>query len=398
MCCGIILLAGWLAEFVPPGWRGVWADHIVATQPHFVDRFFPFDAVWYQRIADFGYSWNPHQPTLKQDVAFFPLWPLLLRAITACAAPPASRWIAVCLAACFALASVWAFQRLALRVLPRATARTATWLFALYPGASFLLLSYPTGLMNLLCILALLAVMDEKFLTAAVASGLATASGPLGLGTALMVCTCAGLPVLQDMRHEGALTRPIAAKIVRTLGLCAISLSGLASFVAWQYISLGDAVAFIEAQEAWQVSPPWPHRISRALEHLLILPDFLASLRAVGHAVRGSTLVAVQADVQKGLYFAAEGFDLIALLACIRLRSRPLLLQGIFTMAMFIWFHGTVRPGSATLRLTYCAIGVFCGAAWLLRGRPRLTMVLIGASAMLLFGGAFLVAIGYGVV
>jgi len=387
-----------LAAFVPPDWRGNWADHIVANQAHVVDRFFPFDAVWYQRIAEHGYVWDPGQPALKQDVAFFPLWPLLVRAVSACAAPSVARWIVVSLAACFALASVSAFRRLALRVLPDDAARTATWLFALYPGASFLLLSYPTGLMNLLCILAVLAVMDGQFVAAAMASGLATGTGPLGLGTALMVCSCAGLPVLRDLRQTGTLTRPIAAKLVYTVALCAISVSGLAGFLLWQHVSVGDAFAFIKAQEAWQVPPPLSQRLSRALGQVLIVPDFLASLRALGHAVRDGTRVSVHADLQQSLYLAAEGFDLVALLACTRLRCRPLLLQGVFSMAIFIWFHGTVRPGKATLRLTYCAVGMFCGAAWLLRGRPILTRCMLGLSAMLLAGGAFLVAIGYNVV
>ncbi len=398
VCFSIVLLAGWAAAYVPARWRGVWADHVVAAQLHVVDRFFPFDAVWYQRIADHGYVWDPAQPALKQDVAFFPLWPLLLRAISACAAPSAVRWIVVCLAACFALASIGAFQRLALRLLPDGAAGTATWLFALYPGASFLLLSYPVGLMNLLCCLAVLAVMDGNLLAAAMASGLVTAAGPLGLGTALMVCTYAAMPVLRDLWRERALTRPNAIHLARVLALCALSVSGLAGFLVWQYISLGDAFAFIKAQEAWQVSPPLPQRIARALGQIVIVPDFLASLRALGHAVRGATLTAVQTDLQKSLYLAVEGLELVALLACTRLGSRPLLLQSGFTMALFVWFHGTVRPGKATLRLTYCAIGIFCGAAWLLRGRPRLARCVIGLSAILLAGGAFLVAIGYTVV
>jgi hypothetical protein len=395
VCGAIILLAGWVAGYVPARWRGVWADHVVATQAHFVDRFFPFDAVWYQRIADHGYVWDAAQPGLKQDVAFFPLWPLLLRAVSACAAP---RWTTVGLAACFALASIWAFQMLARRVLPRDAARTATWLFALYPGASFLLLSYPAGLMNLLCCLAVLAVMDGQFLAAALASGLVTAAGPLGLGTALMVCSCASLKLLRELRQEGARARPIAVSLVRTLGLCVVSVAGLAGFLVWQYVAVGDAFAFMKAQEAWQVSPPWPQRMARALGQVFIVPDFLQSLRALGHTARGGTLVAVQADLQRSLYLAAEGLELIALVACTRLRCRPLLLQSVFTMALFIWFHGTVRPGKATLRLTYCAIGIFCGAAWLLRDRPRATLCVLGLSAALLAGGAFLVAMGYGVV
>jgi hypothetical protein len=67
-------------------------------------------------------------------------------------------------------------------------------------------------------------------------------------------------------------------------------------------------------------------------------------------------------------------------------------------MALFVWFHSTSRPGNSTLRLTYCVIGMFLGAAWLLRDRPRVAAATVGISALLLAGGAFLTEAGYHVV
>ncbi len=393
-CFAIILLAGQLAAYVPPSWQGSWTAHIVARQPHVIDRFFPFDAVWYQRIADSGYVWDPHQPSLKQDDAFFPLWPLLLRFIAACVPVAAVRWIVVACAAGFALASVFAFAALARRTLPAPDARVATLLFALYPAASFLLLSYPTGLMNLLCILALLAMLDERFLMAAVFSGLLTAIGPLGLGTALTVCALALLrTVLAQQRRESMLW-----PVLKLLAVCAVSVSGLVLFLFWQWFAVGDPLAFIKAQEAWAIPLPWPKRIPVAFVQLLILPDFIAAMWELRHAVRAATPMALQASLEKSLNLAAEGLGLVALIASMRLASRPVVLQGVFTMALFIWFHSVSRPGNSTLRLTYCIMALFLGAAWLLRGRPRIAAATIGVSACLLAGGAFLTAAGYHVV
>jgi hypothetical protein len=395
LCFAIIVAAGALAGVVPAAWQGNWSDHIVARQSHFVDRFFPFDSVWYQRIATDLYAWDPTHPDHKQDVAFFPLWPLVLRLVSLCVPDALARWTIVFLAACFGLASILSFQRLASRILEPPAARLATLLFALWPGASFLLLSYPTGLMNLLCILAILAMMDRQFWSAALYAGLVTGTGPLGLGTSLAVFACAA----RDSQNQ--LTRSNRTRTENTLRLCAIALlsvSFLLAFLAWQYAKFGNAFAFIQAQAAWAAPLPWLQRFPRALLQLLILPDFLAAAHDAAHAFKATSPVALQATLERTLHNAAEGAELIALIACSRLRAPPVLLQGIFTMALFIWFHSTSRPGNSTLRLTYCIIGIFLGAAWLLRNRPRLAAATVCASATMLACGAFLSAAGYHVV
>ncbi len=390
LCFALILAGGQLAAYVPVAWLGNWTGHIVRFQLHFVDRFFPFDAVWYGRIATDGYVWNPAQPHVQQDVAFFPLWPLVLRAVAVVAGDQvAARALVVVIAATTAFASVVAFHRLALRLLPAGDAQRACFLFALYPGASFLLLSYPTGLMNLLCILALLAIMDGRFWAAAAFSGLVTAAGPLGLGTGMTVCTLAALRTAGGFRWQ---------ELPKLLCLCVLAVSGLLAFMAWQALTLGDPLAFIKAQEAWAASAPWPQRIPRAVLQLLIVPDFAAAFGHFVRACRAPTLIMVQAELEKSLHTAGLGLAIVSLLGCLGLRSRPVLLQGGFTLLLFVWFHSTSRPGNSELRLTYCAIGMFTGLAWLLRNRTKLFRVVLASSAALVFGGAFLVAAGYHVV
>ena len=389
-CFAIQLLGGLLAVFVPPGWDGNWTEHIVRTQPHVVDRFFPFDAVWYQRIATDGYSWDPAQPSLKQDVAFFPLWPIVLRLIALLTTnPETARWAAIGTAACFAFASICAFHRLALKLLPKSAAATATWLFALYPGASFLLLSYPTGLMNLLCILALLAAMHRRYWAASTCAGLVTASGPLGLGTAMAVWVCAAI----EKRPFGIVTT-----LARLGALGLLSISGLTGFLLWQFFKFGDAFAFIKAQAAWAAPLPWLARIPRAIEQLLILPDFGLGLAYLVHALHAKTRVAFQLELEKGLHNAALGLALLMCALCWRVTPRPIRYQGAFTLALFIWFHSTSRPGNSTLRLTYCIMTTFIGMAWLLRHKPKTARWVIGLSAAMLFCAAVLSATGYHVV
>lgn len=381
VCFALILVAFWLAGFVPAGWDGNWTAHVVRLQPHVVDRFFPFDAAWYERIATDGYGWDPSQPSLKQDVAFFPLWPAVLRLA-------ASRWGAVGMSAAFAFASVCAMHRLAREVLPSRAADAATWLYALYPAASFLLLSYPTGLMNLLCISAMLAVLRRRFWLAAFLAGLVTASGPLGPGTAMAVWVCA----VQD-RLAGP--RRIVGALAELVALGVLAVSGLAGFVVWQFVAFGDAFAFIKAQGAWAEQLPWLARVPRAIEQVLILPDFAVGFAYVVHALHARTLVAFQLGLEKGLQTAALGLVLLMCVLCWRRVPRVLIYQGLFTVALFIWFHSTSRPGNSTLRLTYCVLTNFLGLGLFLQGRSRLVLCVFG---FMLFSAAFLTACGYHVV
>ncbi len=381
----VVLLAFWLAEFVPARWDGNWTAHIVRLQPHVVDRFFPFDGAWYERIATEGYHWDPTQPSVKQDVAFFPLWPGLLRLVAWCMPwPEAARWSVVLVTGCIGFASVCAVHQLAREALSARAAAAATWLYALFPAANFLLLSYPTGLMNLLCALALLAVLRRRFWVAAVCAGLVTAGGPLGLGTAMAVWVSA---VAERGRSR-----------VHVLALGVVSISGLFGFMLWQAAAFGDPFAFMKAQEAWAPTMHWLARVPRTLLQLTILPDFGMGFAFAVHAFHARSLVAFQIGWEKALNIAAEGWALLMVVVCVRCAPRPVVLQGVFTLVLFVWFQGSFWPGHATMRLTYCALTTFLGAAWLLSGKPRLMGYIFYVSAFMLFSAAFLVACGYHVV
>jgi hypothetical protein len=382
-CFALILLGGWLAGFLPAAWLGNWTEHIARLQPHWVDRFFPFDALWYERIAADAYVWDAAHPDVKQDVAFFPLWPLVLRGVGFVVRDPvAARWGAVGCAGAFGFASVVFFRALAWKVLRPEEAVAATWLFALYPGASFLLLSYPTGLMNLLCCLAMLAALQGRYWLGALCAGLVTASGPLGLGTAMAVWLCAA-------RARGA------AAFVSLVAMGVLSISGLVGFLLWQYGKFGNGLAFVAAQGAWAAPLPWLARIPRVFVQVLIAPDFVMALAYGVHALWARSLVAMQAGLEKSLHSAALGLALLMLVLAWRRLPLVLRLQGACTLALFIWFHSTSRPANSTIRLTYCVLTTFLGLGIVLAHRPVARRCVMGLFAILLCGATFLSAAGY---
>ena len=389
----IVLLAGQAASALPDWALGVRAADL---RTHFVDRFFAFDALWYARISHDWYVWDPTRPTQYQDVAFFPLWPAVLWLIGKIGLPVIlQRWLTVAVTASLAAASVHLFQRLADRILPTRAAMTAIWLFALYPAANFALQSYPTGLMNLLALAALLAALERRFLAAAFACGLVTAAGPLGLGTALAIWSWVAAASWRALRTTGA-TPVRVARALAWLGLLGVlSISGLLAFLALQAIKFGEPFAFMHAQRAWEAPMAMLPRVLPTIAQWLVLPDFYEALHGLKHIASPHRLGWFAATIQRSFYELAQGLATLAILAAARLRCWPVFLQGVLTMTLFIWFHGVPQPGDSTLRLLYCAMSIFLGAAWLLRDRPRMSWAAIILSGCLLAGGAFLTVAGY---
>jgi hypothetical protein len=214
----------------------------------------------------------------------------------------------------------------------------------------------------------------------------------------MAVWLCAAGDRVTALRAAGATTAGVARAMVALVGLGVLAISGLAGFLLWQYAAFGDAFAFIKAQGAWATPLPWIARFPRAIGQLLIFPDFALGFAYLVHALHARNLVALQAELEKGLHNAALGLALLMCLLCWRNMPRVVKYQGLCTLLLFIWFHSTSRPGNSTLRLTYCALTTFAGLAIFLKDKPCLSKYAIILSATLLFSAAFLSASGYHVV
>src|ERR687894_1125891 len=136
-----------------------------------------WDSVWYLRIADSGYGDSPPR------AAFFPLYPLLVRAV----ATPLGGSEGALLAAAF-LVSLAAFvgalvllHRLAELELGRRLARPVLLLLALFPAAVFFGAPYAESLFLLLAVGAFYAARTGHWAWAGACAGLASATRSAGL-------------------------------------------------------------------------------------------------------------------------------------------------------------------------------------------------------------------------
>jgi Mannosyltransferase (PIG-V) len=191
-----------------------------------------WDSVWYLRIADSGYG----DSTAR--AAFFPLYPLLVRAV----ATPLGGSEAALLIAAF-LVSLAAFvgalvllHRLAELELGRRLARPVLLLLAVFPAALYFGAPYSESLFLLLAVGAFYSARTGHWAWAGACGGLASAT------------RSAGLLLLIPLALIWWGSHPRRARDAAWLALAPL---GIGAYAAWLGLAEGDALRFLDVQEAW---------------------------------------------------------------------------------------------------------------------------------------------------
>src|SRR3954449_11714598 len=179
-----------------------------------VAPFARWDSVWYLAIANDGYPADD-----PRRAAFFPLYPLLVRAANTVVREPIVAGTLVSLA-CFLVALVL-LHRLTALELGAPAARMSVWALALFPGAVFFSAVYSEALYLALSIGCLYAARTGRW-------GLAGAAGALGAATrSAGVLLVVPLAVMWLTRADGAPHRR-----VRDAAWIALVPVGLVAFCA----------------------------------------------------------------------------------------------------------------------------------------------------------------------
>jgi hypothetical protein len=189
-----------------------------------------WDSVWYLGIAHSGYS--------GASSAFFPLYPLLVRALAAGGSPAALlvSAYAISLASLFG-ALVLLHKLVALELGSVAVARTAVLMLAVFPGALWLGAPYSESLFLLLSVGAFYAARTGRWWVAGCAAALAAATRSAGLVllVPLLVLWWQSLP----------------RRRVRDLGWIALAPLGLAAYSLYLALAVGDGFAYLHLQDVW---------------------------------------------------------------------------------------------------------------------------------------------------
>lgn len=182
-----------------------------------------WDANFYVSLTRDGYP--PWHPGANHHLAFFPLYPLLLRA-TRLDVFQAAFLVSN---ACALLAAL-----LIARLLPRrADGLRAAVLFLCSPGAHFFTYPYSEALFAAALAASLLALRSERFLAAGLAGAVASATRSPGVAAAVALVTQAAVAVRGRWR---------------ALAGAALALGGIGAFMWWCRTAQGDALAFVHLQ------------------------------------------------------------------------------------------------------------------------------------------------------
>jgi mannosyltransferase PIG-V len=240
----VLVVVAWLSISLLPISRWVPTSWTTPIGVPLLDAFSRWDATNYLRIATDGYRVS--QPT---DVAFFPLYPLLVRSVSSAVGATGeagSQVIAILLANVALLAALVVLVELADLDLDTPTAsRTA--LYALVFPTSFVLsAAYAESLLLFLTTAAMLAGRRQHWWLAGALGALATLARPVGF----LILLPLAIEAIALRRQPGAW------RSIPGLLLVPAALTGYGLFLALQF---GDAFAFLGAEASWgrHLMPPW---------------------------------------------------------------------------------------------------------------------------------------------
>jgi hypothetical protein len=214
----------------------------------FAETFAAWDSGWYFDIARRGYYWSESG---QSSLAFFPLYPLLMRALAwPFGGGERASWLAgVALSYACLLAGLAVLHRLTeTRFGGRDVARRAVLYVAVFPFAYFFTQVYTESLFLLTSVSAVAAAFGRRFGLAGFFGSLAALTRPNGILVALPL----GLLALAG--------RPSARELARRAAGLALVPLGFASWCAFAYRLSGDPLGWLRAQARWGYSVgnrPW---------------------------------------------------------------------------------------------------------------------------------------------
>ncbi|MGV9311531.1 glycosyltransferase family 39 protein [Streptomyces sp. NPDC003691] len=200
-----------------------------------------WDSNWYLGIAAHGYAGELGTEVNANNLAFFPLYPLLIRA--ASAVLPGSRASAgLLLAVVCSFVAAWGVYAVGARLHGHRTGTLLAVLWGLLPVAAVQWLGYTESLFTALCAWSLYTALTGRWLAAGLLAALAGLTRPTGIALAAAVALTA---LLAARRARGR---------ARALAVCGAVLApaGWLGYVAWVGARVGRPDGYFAVQRLWK--------------------------------------------------------------------------------------------------------------------------------------------------
>jgi hypothetical protein len=292
-----------------------------------------WDGKWFLRAVEHGYP--AHLPMVDghvaaNPIAFFPLFPLLVRALDLTGLP--AGWSALLLSALTGATAVLAVGLLARRLAGDRAGQRAALLFTVFPGSFVFSLPYSEGLVITAVAFGLLALLDRRWLLAGLLGAVATAGSPVALAFVVSCVWCAGRAVLRDRQYR-ALVAPLLAPL------------GFVAFMAYLARHTGTLNAWrLTERGGWKSYPSlkYPFEILWAFLHNPISPTQTGQVLFFGTvaAVIGIVLMIREHQPAALLLYGICAVGSAAISQPVGLRPRFLLLAFPMIIALGTRYQG----------------------------------------------------------
>jgi hypothetical protein len=333
-----------------------------AHGPSIKSRLLVWDGGWFTRVAAEGY---PHTYTYDQShvmlgngLAFFPLYPLLIRVVHTVG--PSYDWAAISISWVAAGTASVLLYRFGTALRDQRLGYALVVLFCAQPMSAVLSMAYSEALFSALVIGALYAAYRERFLIAGVLGLGAGLCRPTGMALALAIAVAAGLAL-----HAG---RSGWRAVVGS----SLALVSVPAYLLWVGLRVGDLNAWFTIQTAgWGTTFDWGASTW----------NFLYTAFHQGNAW-------VQVSVAFILVAATVG----VVLAVVRRTWLPLTVYGLLSFALVVgqagYYHSKPRLLIPVL-LTLIPAGYAAA-----RARPRTAALALTAYALVgLWYGAYMITV-----
>jgi hypothetical protein len=202
-------------------------------QAHVLGVLGAWDGRWYRTVAESGYLL---QPGRQSDPAFFPLYPLLLRAVHGLG--PSYLTAGLVLSQLGFLAALVAFEVLTRQLFNPAFARRTVVYIALFPMGFVFSMTYPESIVLCAIALAAVAALRGRWIAVAILMGLGSLARPEMVFVSIPLLALA-------LRERAPQKRGLA------FGAVIAPFAALGSFALYLGVTLHDPLAWTHAERAW---------------------------------------------------------------------------------------------------------------------------------------------------
>ena len=311
-----------------------------------------FDGGWYLDLALRGYPGVDQVDGRLKSLAFFPLYPLSIRALHGVTGlPPLAVGILLStLLGGLAVLLVWALVR---EVEDEAAATRAAAAFAFFPGAFVLSMAYSEALLVAAAGACLLLLVRHRGVAAGVAAAVATAARP---NAAVLIGACAWAAAVAVHRRRDW----------SALWSVALAPTGLVAYFAFLWVRTGDPFGWFRSQSvAWQDHVDFGGTTVGRVALLLHDPHLSLDVRALNDFVNSLGLLFVVGSVLLLLRWRPPGAVVIyglgvlaMALASDHVGARPRFLLAAFPLVLAVGVRLDGKRYAAALGTSAAALAV----------------------------------------